>query len=104
MPPQSHTQQRRYRHRREWQQILSDYEQSGLTQSVFCQQQGIALSNFHQWRRKLKAEQTGSPRFVELTPQGTIDPSLNLTQDLSNSHWQIELDLGQGRVLRLRTA
>lgn len=95
---------RHYRGRQEWRQILDDYDRSGLTQAAFCQQHGLALSNFHQWRRKLNNEAPDSTAFVELTPAQGLDDVKGPNNVLEHGHWLIELDLGGGRVLRLRAA
>jgi transposase-like protein len=90
-------------HRRtpsQWQDLMTLYEESGLSLQVFCQQHGIVLSTFYSWRKKL-SEQTliDAPpeqhQFVELTPS-TVKTS-------ANNDWDVELALANGMTLRLRT-
>jgi transposase-like protein len=72
-------------HRRtpsQWQDLMTLYEESGLSLQVFCQQHGIVLSTFYSWRKKL-SEQTpiDTPpephQFVELTPLNSSNSRLN---------------------------
>ncbi len=92
----------------QWREILSEYENGDLTQTDFCREKGIALSNFSRWRKKLAHQgeppQEVSPPFVELTgaKAGRHEYSASAGHD-NVQQWQIELDLGQGRVLRMRT-
>jgi hypothetical protein len=79
-----------------WQAILARFDASGITQEAFCRRESLAISTFNKWRKRLKRdpiETAAGPRFVELGP-----PS----GDTHVSGWDIELDLGDGRVLRLR--
>lgn len=84
----------------QWQSIVQEYAASGLSQQAFCVQQGLALSSFYKWRKKmlsggepLRADDPGK-LFVEVaTVDREAPPGL---------HWDVELALGQGRVLRLR--
>ena len=69
----------------EWVKILSAYEQSGLSQEVFCEREGVAESSLSKWRRKLVQSRNG---FIEVKPEA--------------SAWDIELELGGNVVLRLR--
>lgn len=36
-----------------WQQHISEWEKSGLTQTAYCKQQNIKLANFGYWRNRL---------------------------------------------------
>ncbi len=81
-----------------WQEIMSTYDSSGLTQESFCARESIALSTFYTWRQRLNAVKptkvkSKTPQFVELTP--------TLTENKSRG-WDIELSLGDDIILRLR--
>jgi hypothetical protein len=39
-----------------WQQRLRRFEQSGLPPASFCAREGVALSSFYAWRRRLTNE------------------------------------------------
>ena len=36
----------------EWRRLVSEYEQSGLTQKEYCAQHDVSLSTFQYWRYK----------------------------------------------------
>ena len=44
------------RSRSQWQQLMTAQQASGLSQKVFCQQEGISVAIFGYWKRKLKRE------------------------------------------------
>jgi len=80
----------------QWQDIMSAYQSSGLTQESFCIQESLALSTFYTWRQRLngtKPAKCKAPQFVELTPS---------QQKTASSDWDIELALGDHIVLRFR--
>jgi transposase-like protein len=39
-----------------WAERLRRFSQSGLTVAAFCQRDGVSVSSFYQWRRKLDEE------------------------------------------------
>lgn len=91
------------RTRSQWQHLITTQQASGLSQKVFCQQQGVALATFGSWKRKLKpadivkaengADASIPDSWIELPAVGS---SVRVTPG-----WQIELDLGNGVCLRL---
>ncbi|MDP6599605.1 MAG: hypothetical protein QGI86_27695 [Candidatus Poribacteria bacterium] len=89
-------QQRSYRRsREEWQQLVEQFEQSGLNQKEFCDSNDVNYDRLGFWKRRLRKLDSTSNLFVEMTKQ--ITPPVT-----SNSAWDVELDLGNGTVLRLR--
>ena len=83
-----------HRNRADWEQLMEQYEASGLKQRTFCEQHGVAYSTFCYWRKRLRqsAIENDSEHVFEL-------PMLPMGE---RSDWRIELDLGQGIVLRLK--
>jgi transposase-like protein len=79
----------------EWQQIIADYERSGLTQKAFCEQFAIAKSSFYKWRKRLVTQQ------AVIEPVPFIDLN-TLVQREDTPRWEIELELGNGMRLSLR--
>jgi transposase-like protein len=79
----------------EWEQLIASYQAGELTQREFCVHHGLAYSTFCYWRKQLRetkpTEHTAAP-LIELP---VISP-----QDTPT--WRIELDLGQGVVIRIR--
>ena len=91
MMPQNKTR----RGRNEWTRLIAKYEAGAATQREFCQRHGLAHSTFCCWRKRLlqgAASDAGVEPLVEL-PLLPID---------GPSPWRLELELGQGVVLRLR--
>lgn len=39
-----------------WRERLVRFQASGLTVHAFCQQEGVAQSNFYHWKRRLGVE------------------------------------------------
>jgi hypothetical protein len=58
----------------QWQQIINQQENSGVTISVFCKQRSITLSGFYLWRKRLTTPD------VE-TSTSSPAPSSDNTQD-----------------------
>ena len=85
------TPQRIRRSREEWQRLIHEQTESGLTQRAFCRANAISLASFRNWKRRLAAEEPGEPWF-EL---GALDEAQAV-------RWDIELELGDGICLRLR--
>ena len=88
----------RYRRRTasEWQELISRFDGAGQTRKAFCLSQGVSLSTFDLWRRRLRgrtAERSES-MFVEVSP---VEPN-------AVSSWDVELELGGGVILRVRNA
>jgi hypothetical protein len=86
------------RSREEWERLMAEYEAGEVSQRVFCAQRGLAYSSFGYWRKQLRcalaAEGRPMPALVELPGW----PGLAVEA----APWRIELDLGEGIVLRVR--
>jgi len=83
---------------------VAQYESGSLTQKIFCQQHQISMGSLHKWRKRFKQNE-GMNDFIEISQ--TIvptNPSLPPVMEQNNSAWQVELELGQGMVLRVRRA
>jgi putative transposase len=85
-----------------WSRVMTDQQLSGLSQRAYCVREGLALSTFALWRRRLsQSAVTADPaRFVEIVPRSESEP--NAALDSSVHAWDIELDLGGGVTLRMR--
>ena len=86
---------RRSRAQRE--RLIAEQASSELGQGAFCAAHGLAPSSFRNWKRKLEldtntAGSSPSAGFVELAPRPA--PAATV--------WDIELELGDGVVLRVR--
>ena len=81
----------------EWRELLSQFERGGQSRTAFCSSQGLSLSTFDLWRRKLRGtsvqrERSSESMFVEVAQ---VEPTRSLS-------WDVELELGAGVVLRVR--
>jgi putative transposase len=85
----------------QWQQIINQQENSGLTISVFCKQRSITLSGFYLWRKRLTTPDvetsTSSPAPSSDNTQDWI--SFPQNQVPASPQWQIELSLPNGVIL-----
>ena len=93
------TKQRRVRRSEsEWRELFARFEQSGQTGEAFCAEHGIVLSSFLRWRKKLRPS-------ARIAPMAAHEPLfVELTSKREAAHWEVELELGGGIVLRLRRA
>lgn len=87
----------------EWQRLIEEQEAGGLTQKAFCEQAGIPVATFGNWKRKLKRTQRSPSDAGVTTPAVLLEDWLEVSAPASASlsGWRIELDLGSGLCLRL---
>ena len=95
------------RARDRWREILSRFQDCGLTVGEFCRIEGVSTASFYQWRRKLggannaagsSATLDDAPLFVpvHVTPPESIAHDLPTPQPCC-----MELELNSGHVLRI---
>lgn len=80
----------------QWQQIVSEWQQSGQSARAFCTARSIGYASFCQWRKRLSApdaapQQEAAPGFIDLSTLASG----------STAGWRIVLSLGNGVELRL---
>jgi len=80
------------RSREDWMQLMAEYNASDLTQRQFCARQQLAYSTFCYWRKRLSAHAAPATPLIELSALPVYEPT----------DWRLELELGQGVVLRLK--
>ena len=84
----------------QWQALLTQYEQSGLSQRAFCRESAISYSSFVRWRQRLSSGATGP---VDAGGDGLFIELMNEAPDApSTPSWDVELQLGERVFLRLR--
>lgn len=81
----------------QWQQLMSDWQQSGLSVKEYCQRQQLTPSNFYLWRKRLEI----------LEVDTTLEPWVALSgepgaQEIASNDWQMELSLPGGVILRMK--
>ncbi len=69
----------------EWRELLADFDLHEGTKAEFCRHHGISPGSLSYWRGKC-----GTAGFVRIEAPG-LAPG-----------WDVELELGDGMVLRLR--
>lgn len=101
--PQPHLKSRTrvMRSKAQWKTLLEEFNNSGLTKSAFCKKHRIATSSLYRWQQ-LFAEHVAPTDFIDVTQplSSTAAPALAHAHD---NDWQVELELGAGIILRLRT-
>lgn len=81
----------------QWRSILSAFADSGLSQKAFCEREGLALSTFGYWKRKLQSG--GAAASSPDAGPAVID--LGMLDDRP-AGWEVEIALGEGVSLTLR--
>jgi putative transposase len=90
----------------QWRALVAAFEQSSLSRRAFCARQGVSVSTFDWWRKRLNIESGGLPvacadsdaLFVELSAPLAATGAAHAAPVA----WDVELELGTGMVLRLR--
>jgi hypothetical protein len=92
----------RRRTQSEWQSLVKDQAGSGLSAKAFCADQGIGVASFYQWRKRLT---TDGVHALPDEPFPFVDVSALASQvsqqETGAPAWLVELELGNGLVLRL---
>jgi hypothetical protein len=78
----------------QWRAILSAFAGSGLSQKAFCQREGLALSTFQYWKRRLAKHDAPSESGPAVIDLGALDDR--------PAGWEVEIALGEGVSLTLR--
>lgn len=80
----------------QWRAILSAFADSGLSQKAFCWREGLALSTFQYWKRRL-AKDDAAPA----SESGPAVIDLGALEERPCG-WEVEIALGDGVSLTLR--
>ena len=83
--------------RQRWTDLLSQFDQSGLTVAEFCKRERCSAASFYPWRRKLRGQKSGGsggPTFVPIKIADATTPSVSPQASVS-------LDLPGGVRLRI---
>ncbi len=81
--------------RTDWERLMAEYEASSLTQRAFCEQHELTYSSFGYWRKRLRPSAPATPQNEPLFELSAL--SMGVSHE-----WRVELDLGQGLILRLK--
>lgn len=92
---------RAQRTRGQWKSLVDEFNASGLTKTAFCKKNHIANSCLYRWQ-KVFSDQSNAAEFIDITePVARVASTPPVAYD--DAHWQVELELGAGMVLRVRT-
>jgi len=86
----------------QWQNIIDQQLESGLSQKAFCQSQGISLATFTNWKRKLKYPDESATHHQPKQHRDWIEFETHLPEQSPGTDWHMELELPGGVVLRIR--
>ncbi|MEY6434015.1 IS66 family insertion sequence element accessory protein TnpB [Thioalkalicoccus limnaeus] len=90
------------RTRADWQAVISRAERSALSTAAFCAAEGISTASFYLWRKRLGASNPPQGDVGEEAPEFLDLGLLSRPVKMDTASWDLELDLGDGVVLRLR--
>lgn len=79
----------------QWQALIDQWQDSGLSARQFCSEQAVGYASFCAWRRRraeISVASEPDARFIDLGA---------FSEGLSASGWNIVLSLGDGIELRL---
>lgn len=86
------------RTRKQWQQLVEQFEASGLSIERYCKREKINLASLRKWRSQLKSViQKPESVFIDVTPK-----QLHSKKEPADNGWAIELDIGEHITLRIR--
>ena len=88
----------------QWQKIFEQYAESGLNVTVFCQQHKLNTSSFYAWRKRLENITLCTTHIDKQEASESNDNDwVNVTQAqaMPSQHWDVELALPSGIVLRM---
>ncbi len=91
---------RNHRTPEQWQALVDQQRDSGLSASKFCKQENIGYASFCNWRKRLPDPSTNDS--AGSSEAGFLDlSSLMGSSHSSGPGWHIVLSLGNGVELRL---
>lgn len=83
------------RRREDWQQLISEQKQSGLTVKAFCEKHGIGEALFYSWRKRVAAEdQPARFALVAANSVATSAPALQPLQLVLAGGERLEIPSG----------
>ena len=89
-----------------WRELVARQEQSGLTVTEFCEQEGLKAASLYGWRVRLRQQRTGTKSSPTISSKADVRKSAEEFIDLgaigaSRSRFEVRLDLGGGVLLQL---
>jgi transposase-like protein len=87
-----------------WRDRIRRQVASGMTITRFCDQEQIAASAFHAWKRRFQLMQTQDPSRTVPAPAAFLPVTVRVLESAAGQSPPIEADLPNGVCLRIPTA
>jgi transposase-like protein len=84
---------------RKWQGLMQAWRRNGCSQSEFCRRQGVPLSTFNYWKRRLERSGHASAGTADATATTDFVPVRVLSSPAAGTQC-VEVRLRNGRRLR----
>jgi len=76
-----------------WQELIRQQEQSGMSPSAFCEQQGLSTKTFYRRRKVLRPARAEKPqRFIKVK-SGSLPASASPSHELMLHYQKLKLQL-----------
>ena len=87
----------------QWYQTITTAKQSGQSIKSWCAENGVPLSSFYSWQRKMRSAllQQGSVQFEELSPSSpktASDVSARIVVQIRDVTVELPADLPSGQI------
>lgn len=93
---------RKHRSAEQWQYLIDQQRDSGLSVNIFCEKHDIGYASFCKWRKRLSDQLFNDNNQPRAEKADFLDLSALMRQATpSASGWNIVLSLGNGVELRL---
>ena len=79
----------------QWQQLVNEFDASGLSPAQFCQRHHLGLSTLGKWRSRFRDQRSSAASFVELA----LPTQSAVIAEPNGNTLHVRLDLGSGVVL-----
>ena len=88
------------RSQEEWQTLISQWQQGGLSAANFCKQHHLSNASFYKWRQRFESSDNPDNK-TPATPVTDFIDITALSSSADHSGWNIVLNLGDGLSLTL---
>jgi len=85
----------------QWQQLVEQWQDSGLSATRFCSINEVGYASFCNWRKRLTQAASKSAPAVTAEPDFIDLSTLQSPDSTPDTGWNIVLSLGNGIELRL---
>ena len=85
---------------KQWEQLVNEFDTSGLSPAQFCQRHHLGLSTLGKWRNRFRDKPKSAASFVELA----IPTQSAVIAEPKGNTLQVRLDLGCGVVLEFSSS